>query len=270
MAKIPLSARSLGRCEENLAVLAQIQACSRVPDDLKARIPRPVGRVEVGPQAVFVETAVPGVPQAGATAAGRESARRLALGFLTSLHARARQDVMMEEALFEERIGHYCDRLGAALPAPRSAFAKVKERLRAGLVGRRWPLVPEHGDFHLGNCLFDGEAGPTGVIDWDLGACPGMPVLDVLHLMVTTEGRGRLDGLTAATLLGGHLSADAADSLRAYGSALGIEGPALSAWTLVYVLVKLLVPAITREGESRDRWITKVVGPTLEALQGTD
>ena len=130
-------------------------------------------------------------------------------------------------------------------------------------------MVPEHGDFHLGNCLFDGDVGLTGVIDWDLGACPGMPVLDVLHAVVTTEGTGRLDGHTAGMLLRGGLPAEATAALLAYGSALGIEAGSLAVWVRVYVLVKLLVPAITRAGESRDRWVKAVVTPTLEELRGT-
>jgi aminoglycoside phosphotransferase (APT) family kinase protein len=270
--KIPLSGRSLGRCEENLSVLAQVQSCPRIPVELRSRIPRPVGRLDVSGQTVFVETAVPGVPETSRDSPRRESTRRQALEFLTSLHVAAREDVLMEETLFEERVGHYCDRLAESLraPAQRAVLAKTKDRLRAGLVGKHWPLVAEHGDFHLGNCLFDEKGGLCGVIDWDLGACPGMPVLDVLHLLVTTEGKGQLDGQTAATLLRERLPAGAGDVLRAYASALGIEAASLSAWTLVYVLVKLLVPAITREGESRRKWVRAVVEPTLNEIQGID
>jgi len=176
----------------------------------------------------------------------------------------------MDDALFEDRIGHYCDRLEAAFPAPTqgAALRRTRDRLASGLVGRRWPLVPEHGDFHLGNCLYDADSRLTGVVDWDLGACPGMPVLDVLHALVTTDGTGRLDGRTAAMLLSDGLPVDATAEVRAYGRALGVENGSVSIWSLVYVVVKLLVPAITREGASRDQWITTVVEPTLEELRG--
>jgi aminoglycoside phosphotransferase (APT) family kinase protein len=229
-----------------------------------------MGRLELAGQSVFVETAVPGAPEPGRGRLPRRRARRAALEFLTSLHVAGRDDVLMDDALFEERIGHYCDRLEAALPAIQgAALRKTRDRLGSGLVGRRWPLVPEHGDFHLGNCLFDADSRLTGVIDWDLGACPGMPVLDVLHALVTTERTGMLDGRTAAMLLRDGLPTEASAEVRAYGHALGVENGSLSVWSLVYVLVKLLVPAITREGASRDQWIATVVEPTLEELRGS-
>jgi aminoglycoside phosphotransferase (APT) family kinase protein len=271
VARIPLSGRSLRRCEENATVLARLRACPRVPAELTDRIPRSAGRIDVAGQSVFVETAVPGAPEPGGSRRRRVRARRAALEFLTSLHVAGRDEVLMDDALFEDRIGHYCDRLEAAFPAPtqRDALRRTRDRLGAGLVGRRWPLVPEHGDFHLGNCLFDADSRLTGVVDWDLGACPGMPVLDVLHALVTTERTGRLDGRTAAMLLREGLPADATAEVRAYGRSLGVENGPMSIWTLVYVVVKLLVPAITREGASRDQWITTVVEPTLEELRGS-
>jgi aminoglycoside phosphotransferase (APT) family kinase protein len=228
-----------------------------------------VGRLDVEGQPVFVETAVPGMSEADRGRSRRQRARRHALAFLAKLHAAARQDTLMDESAFEERIGHYCDRLATAFggSAESATLRGIKSRLRAGLEGRRWPLVPEHGDFHLGNCLFeDAGARLSGVIDWDLGACPGLPVLDALHLLVTSEGKGRLEAATAAMLLGRGLAAEAATLLSEYVARIDIEAESLPSWSLLYVLVKLLVPAITREGESRERWLETVVAPTLREL----
>lgn len=273
VAKMPMNGRSLGRCEENLAVLRQIHSHRTIPEALQHPIPRPVGQLDIEGQPVFVETAVPGTVEADRGRSRRQRARRHALRYLTELHATAREQTPMDEALFEERIGHYCDRLAAALQGTAEAktLRSVKERLRAGLGGRSWPFVPEHGDFHLGNCLFEaGGARLTGVIDWDLGACPGLPVLDVLHFLVTSEGTGRLDGGTAARLLHGGMSAESRALLGGYIAALEVEPASQPAWALLYVLVKLLVPAITREGQNRDRWIEAVVVPTLKELEGAD
>jgi aminoglycoside phosphotransferase (APT) family kinase protein len=269
--KAPLSGRSLGRCEENLAVLRQIEGHPAIPADLSWRIPRPVGRLAIERQPVFVETALAGAPVARGLFR-RRRARRRALGFLTELHAAARQQTPMDEALFEERIGHYCDRLaGAEAFSENGGQATVrglKRRLSRGLVGRSWPLVPEHGDFHLGNCLFEGRgARLTGAIDWDLGSCPGLPVLDVLHFLVTSEGAGRLDAGTAAMLLRGDLPAESRTLLTDYAATLGIEPESLPTWMLLYVLVKLLVPVVTREGSSGLQWRDTVAVPALAEIE---
>jgi aminoglycoside phosphotransferase (APT) family kinase protein len=273
VAKIPMNSRSLGRCEENLAVLRQIHSQPAIPEVFQRPIPQPVGQFDIDGLPVFVETAVPGIVEADRGRLRRQRARRGALRYLTELHAAAREQTPMDDALFEERIGHYCDRLGAAFQgiAEAKMLRSLKERLRVGLGGRSWPFVPEHGDFHLGNCLFEaGGARLTGVIDWDLGARPGLPVLDVMHFLVTSEGTGRLDGGTAARLLHGGMPAESRALLGGYMAALDIESASQPAWALLYVLVKLLVPAITREGQCRARWLQAVVVPTLRELEGAD
>jgi aminoglycoside phosphotransferase (APT) family kinase protein len=265
-----MSGRALGRCDENLSVLARIHALKGLPPEISSLIPHPVGRLAVGEQQVFVETSVPGASDAGRGPIRRRRARRRALAFLTALHASAGEAAVMDETLFEDRVGHYCDRLATAFEDPLAAatIRRLKERLRTGLGARSFHFVAEHGDFHLGNCLFeDGGRRLAGVIDWDLGACPGLPVLDALHLLVTSDGAGRLDAGTASRVLGGGLGAASQASLAEYLEAVGLQRDAAPAWSLLYVVVKLLVPAITREGPSRDRWRETVALPTLRTLE---
>jgi aminoglycoside phosphotransferase (APT) family kinase protein len=272
VARIPMNGRALGRCDENLSVLRRIHALNRVPSEIARVIPLAVGRLSVGGQPVFVETSVPGTSDVGRGPIRRRRARRHALAFLTALHASAGEPTLMDETLFEDRVGHYCDRLATAFDDPRAAatVGRLKGRLWTGLGGRSFPFVVEHGDFHLGNCLLeDGGRRLAGVIDWDLGACPGLPVLDALHLLVTSDGAGLLDAGTASRVLSGGLPAAAQALLSDYLEDVGIERDARPAWTLLYVLVKLLVPAITREGPSRDRWRETVALPTLETLEGS-
>lgn len=271
VAKIPVSGRALGRCDESLSVLGRIHTLTRLAPEIACVIPRPVGRLSVGGQPVFVETSVPGESDVGRGPIRRRRARRQALAFLTALHASAGELATMDEALFEDRVGHYCDRLATAFDDPRgtATVERLKGSLRAGLGGRSFPFVVEHGDFHLGNCLFEnGGRRLVGVIDWDLGACPGLPVLDALHLLMTSEGAGRLDAATAVRVLGDGLPSVTRGLLADYMEAIGIQREARPAWRLLYVVVKLLVPAITREGQSRDRWRETVALPTLATLEG--
>jgi phosphotransferase family enzyme len=270
-AKVPMNGRALGRCDENLSVLGRIHSLGRLPPELALAIPRPVGRFVVGEQPVFVETSIPGAPGAGYGSIRRRRARGSALSFLTALHASSGEPAVMDDALFEDRVGHYCDRLASAFGDLRqeATIRRLREGLRARLGGRSFLMVAEHGDFHLGNCLFDEGGRRLGVIDWDLGACPGMPVLDALHLLVTSDGPGHLDADTASRVLGDGVAPESQDLLAEYMEAVGIERDARPAWRLLYVVVKLLVPSIAREGASRDRWREAVALPTLEVLAGS-
>jgi aminoglycoside phosphotransferase (APT) family kinase protein len=51
------------------------------------------------------------------------------------------------------------------------------------LGGRRLPLVQAHGDFTESNCLFDAKGRLKAVVDWEVAAAEGLPLLDLLQLM---------------------------------------------------------------------------------------
>ena len=71
--------------------------------------------------------------------------------------------------------------------ADAAAVRETAARLDAELAGL--PRGFGHGDFFAGNLLVDGGR-LAGVVDWD-GAGPGrLPLLDLLHLLVTSRWRG--------------------------------------------------------------------------------
>jgi len=271
VARVPLTGRALARCEENQRTLRGTGSGGTLPPELAAILPRILGRVEILGNPVFVETALPG-SSPGHRAGGlrRRSLRRLAAVFLGNLHAATAKGSTLDGRAFEDRVGHYCDRLSHAFPGSEEGdvVLGLKESLRRMLEDRPWPLVLEHGDFHLGNCLFGADwKSLTGVVDWDLGSPAGFPLLDLLHLLVTTEASGRLDGGTALRLLRGEMGSEAAGLIRDYRGALGLPDDSLDPFVRVYVLVKLHVTVLVREGESRDRWRREVALPTLRALK---
>jgi hypothetical protein len=68
-------------------------------------------------------------------------------------------------------------------------LALVAAELKRRLVGRMWPLGPFHGDFKVGNILMDERRMISGVIDWDCSAMIGLPLLDVMTLVVYEDAR---------------------------------------------------------------------------------
>jgi len=272
VAKVPLSGRALARCEENMATLSAVRRGGSLPVGAEKLLPRALGRVDVLDHAVFVETALPGTAwREGMGRLRRRSSRRLAAAFLRDLHAATSRFIVFDDDGFEDRVGHYFDRLAGAFgrSTESDTVLGMKEDLRGMLQERRWPVVLEHGDFHLGNCLF--ETSPwrlSGVIDWDLGSPSGLPVLDLLHLLITTETPGRIDDGTARKLLDWHLSSDAKRLVREYLVAIGLAADAVGPFVYLYLLVKVLVTFLVREGDSKERWRTEVVLPALAAIKG--
>lgn len=59
-------------------------------------------------------------------------------------------------------------------------------------VGKVKKAVLSHGDFHLGNVLFDPVgASVTGVLDWDLADEAGLPAADLVQLLLSVALRRR-------------------------------------------------------------------------------
>jgi hypothetical protein len=64
----------------------------------------------------------------------------------------------------------------------------LRDELHHALAGRRLRVGWIHGDYWLGNLLFDGsESHPRGVVDWDAAGEPELPIIDLLHLLLYTR-----------------------------------------------------------------------------------
>jgi aminoglycoside phosphotransferase (APT) family kinase protein len=76
-----------------------------------------------------------------------------------------------------------------ARPGPRSAdrLQRLRDELHAALGTGSFPAAWIHGDFWLGNLLFDRMLLPTGIVDWEAAAPLELPLHDVLHLLLYTR-----------------------------------------------------------------------------------
>jgi Phosphotransferase enzyme family len=99
------------------------------------------------------------------------------------------------------------DLLGhGAAPGLGSQVGALRDELRAALIGRSLCAGWIHGDYWLGNLLFEaGEARPRGIVDWDAAGEPALPAIDVIHLLLYARRliTGRQLGEIVAEMLGG-------------------------------------------------------------------
>jgi aminoglycoside phosphotransferase (APT) family kinase protein len=90
----------------------------------------------------------------------------------------------VDEALFERLIGHHLDELGGFCKGRSSELlARVDAALRRQLIGQRLLVVRKHGDFKLGNILYDEHGQLSALIDWDGSMAEGMPLADYFTLI---------------------------------------------------------------------------------------
>ena len=93
---------------------------------------------------------------------------------------------MVDEAVYQRifaaplaTVRRHCDS-----DRSREAIDRLERSIRASVEGYTLPMAWTHGDFFLGNCLSDAGGHLTGVVDWELFSTAGLPLLDLLQLMV--------------------------------------------------------------------------------------
>ncbi|MDQ2651788.1 MAG: aminoglycoside phosphotransferase family protein [Chloroflexota bacterium] len=86
----------------------------------------------------------------------------------------------------------------------RPSIGRLRSELRKALLDRSLALSWIHGDYWPGNVLIADDAQTvTGIIDWDLAEAAGLPLLDVMHLILSMRmiERQQEMGIVVSTLL---------------------------------------------------------------------
>jgi aminoglycoside phosphotransferase (APT) family kinase protein len=183
--RIARSPIASSRAKHNFEALEWLQG-SVLPDSLRARVPAVVVQGRHAGYAYFVETCMdgrPGPPQATEPVGGGWPME--AVDFITGLHAATMQRTTMSAEVLARFFGEPVARLSRACGAhdEEQVIRLVASACEASLVGRVMPLVRTHGDFTESNCLFDAHGQLTAVVDWEVSAAQGLPLIDLLQLM---------------------------------------------------------------------------------------
>jgi len=196
-----LKQRSIVR--RNHTFLKYLRSNKILNNNIKDKIPIPVGEAQFTDISLFTETAIDGVVAWKASSnALRESIYNGASSFIFELQKNFKQKVFLNDELVGGLFREDIERLNSC-PAINDDFLKKTckyiKKIQHILCGREWFITVSHGDFGYGNILVNSNSGElAGVIDWDTGKQVDLPGIDYVNLMVQRNRSGQGIGLFRA------------------------------------------------------------------------
>ncbi len=105
-----------------------------------------------------------------------------ALQKITEIHRRFGEIHTFDEALFDQYLHPRLEAISRRCPTSKNVVESIGKLLRQNLMGKRVLQSVCHGDFKIGNCLFDENNAIMSIIDWDMGEKKGITLVDTTSL----------------------------------------------------------------------------------------
>ena len=276
VAKVPTTAEAAAGLDRETEVLSSLQADRRL-GEWRDLLPRPVTQGAARGRPYRADAALLGAPPGERLA--MDERRRLvaaAAETIAVLHERtattARGDAALAERWVDARLRDLWPGTanGAGLP-PRAA--RLRDELRATLIGGTFRVSWVHGDLWPGNLLVDKDAERIhGIVDWDAAASPELPLHDLLHLAL--YARPAPAGRELGVFVAGHLRGepwhdDQRGLLERGGGVLGTGGMSERHALLLYWLRRAAAHASqqgARRGLRYRVWERRNVDPVMAEL----
>ncbi|HEY2924993.1 MAG TPA: methyltransferase domain-containing protein, partial [Candidatus Eisenbacteria bacterium] len=260
------------RVRRNAECLKMLAADGRLNRNDRALIPTLIRSGVHAGRVYSVESFLPGASLTrGASTRERSRSRDTAASYLQEFHMRT----AVPEAITPETwLADVAPRLAAVgqLAAEHGIgrFARFGASLKSSLVGQTVPVVFAHGNYWLGNILFDLNGAIAGVVDWDMGTARGIALADLYHLHLRDASFRKRGGLGAAiaeadrALAGGRRPPL---PLEQYAACLNIPEALWRPLLQLYWVEHIAQHAQLRTAASRDRrWIQSNLRSALESF----
>lgn len=178
--RVPQNKVSTERCEVNKEMLESL-----VDTGISSYVSRFLYKGYAGSQAYYCEERLSGyaidIPISKMNKLVMKAAK-----FITDFHKETTRAITINERNFKTLFAGEFNRL--LLYIDNKYIRKVEEIesiIKKKVVGRHFKMVWTHGDYNIENTLFDTKTWHLqGVIDWDLAQKEGLPLLDILYLLL--------------------------------------------------------------------------------------
>jgi len=183
--KLTLAAGAVSGLERESRALAGLHADARL-GGWRALVPRRLAEGSLKRRRYAVDSALPGAP--ALTIASDERAlaavQEAAAEAIAALHRRTAGSVTVDDAAVER----WVTRPAAVLAAHGArGIGALADELGTALHGRTLTTSWVHGDFWPGNLLVRADGSLSGIVDWDAAGPGGLPLHDLLHLLLYTR-----------------------------------------------------------------------------------
>lgn len=239
MLRIPLTPQATDEQAHNAHCLSGLVARLEPQSALKEILPKPAATLDCQGQPVFVEGLCAGFDLRFCHSKEDQPAVfRHGVEFLLRLHREVDERRTHSAAEIDKWLGKREAHIYKTARAfPEGSLQNLVEEANAALRAEAPAVVFTHGDFWPGN-LLGTETGDrlTGVVDWKFADPEGMPLLDLLQLLLCTKGMQSGVGFTQSLterLVARRFEEDEKALVQEYCGALGISDRSL--WHLVFM-----------------------------------
>lgn len=220
--RVPLDTLSKARCRINCKNLRRMQ-----DTEFSAYVPKVLKKTAFGAYTCYRETKHSGLiidyPAKKLAFLTRE-----AIEYIIAFHTRTRRDIVIDTACFQRLFSREFSRVTPHLDAVyQQRLATIKEMLQNKLMNTPFKTVWQHGDYKIENIFFaPGSLRLKTVIDWDLARKEGLPLLDVLYLLIYIDNLKTKEWISTIfreRFLKENFNRVEKESINAYMRALGLS-----------------------------------------------
>lgn len=192
--KLPRSSGAAHGLVREAHVLGRLRADPRLEG--WGLFPELVALGEIDGEPYLVERVVPGVDARRllASSVDAPAVLRAIAEAIEELHRLTRTELVVGDAILHAWVDEplaVLERYAAGdhgEPWLTTALARLRTEIWEALLAKRVSASWVHGDYVPGNVLLDPvDRTVNGIVDWELACSPHLPVLDILHLILSTR-----------------------------------------------------------------------------------
>jgi hypothetical protein len=235
-------------------------------------VPRPVELKNTTAPPCFIEEGISGKSVEKEFAEGsRDTALgyfRQALEKISKIHREFGRVVEMGEGEINRYVQPKLETVKkqfASFQKTHSALDRIAEFLRAEFTGKQMLVSVVHGDFKIGNCLFDGDGNISGIIDWDMGSKDDLAFIDISSLLGRSIRQRQRLNLADLLLKNEPLVDELMPAYSYYFQASNIS-PLPPFTALLFYWLDRVYKQVCFNARLNNTWITANVYPVIENL----